>query len=220
MPPTETPVEPTTPAVVPAPVAPAAPAPAVIPSAADQAAANAVAQAAAAAPPAAVTPPAAVEYALTLPKDSVLDASAIERTTAFAKAAGLAPVVAQKALDYAQAEVAADRTRQETAQAEAFKTLTTKTWVDEVKNDPTFGGEKFLKTVEDVKRAADVFLTADDREALNTSGWGNHPMLVRLFARIGKAMANDGMVTGGSGGTGPRKSDADVLYGSKPNGTA
>ena len=208
-----------TPAVVPAPVANAAPAPAVTPPAVD-AAANAVAQAAAAAPPAVATPPAAVEYALTLPKDSVLDASALERTTAFAKAAGLAPVVAQKALDYAQAEVAADRTRQETAQQEAFKTLTTKTWVDEVKADPMYGGEKYLVTVEEVKRAADKFLTPEDREALNTSGWGNHPMLVKMFARIGKAMANDSMVTGGSGGTGTRKSDADVLYGTPPNGSA
>jgi len=176
------------------------------PDSAAQAAADAVAAAAAQTPPVVtppVVPPAEVKYELALPKDAVIEAAAIERTTAFAKATGLTPEAAQHALNHANAEVAADRVQQKAANVEAFKALATKTWVDEVKADATYGGEKYLVTVEEVKRAADRFLTAEERVVLNQTGWGNHPMLVKMFARIGQAMANDKFIQG-TGGAGER----------------
>jgi len=217
MPPTETPpmTSPASPAA--APVVP--PVPAVSPSATDQAAANAAALAAASAPPPAApspppaAPPAPVEYTLALPTGAVLEASAIERTTAFAKATGLSPAAAQHALNHANAEVAADRAQQKAAQAEAFKTMATKTWVEEIRADATFGGEKYLTTVEEVKRAADRFLTDADRVVLNQTGWGNHPLLVKMFARIGQAMKNDTFVQGGASGGGVKPDAATLLYG-------
>ncbi len=131
---------------------------------------------------------------LTLPKDAVIDAAAIERTTAFAKATGLSPEAAQHALNHANAEVSADRAAQQEANIEAFKTLATKTWVEEVQADPTYGGEKYLTTVAEVKRAADKFLTDEERVILN------------------QALANDKLVLGGPGGGPIKKSDAQVIY--------
>lgn len=145
-----------------------------------------------------------IEYTLALPKDAVIEASAVERATAFAKAEKLTPDAAQKALDFVNTEVAADRVRQETASQVAFKVLARETWVAELKADPTFGGEQYLTTVEDVTRASARFLTAEERELLNVTGWGNHPMLCKMFARIGQALANDKLLMGGGSGSGER----------------
>jgi len=210
IPPVVTP--PVTPPVVPPVVAP--------PDHAAQAAADAAAAAAAQKPPVVtppVVPPAEVKFELALPKDAVIEAAAIERTTAFAKAAGLSPEVAQKTLDHANAEVAADRVQQKAAHAEAFKTLATKQWVEDVKADHVYGGEKYLTTVEEVKRAADRFLTNEERAVLNQTGWGNHPLLVKMFARIGQAMKDDKLVMGGGAGGTESQSAAQVLYGKTMN---
>ena len=188
--------------------------------AANQAAADAAAAAAAIPTPPVVVPPVEpvtpvvdVQYTLALPKDAVIEASAVERATAFAKAEKLSPEAAQKALDFVNTEVAADRAKQETANQDAFKTLARETWVADLKADTTFGGEKYLTTREEIKRAADRFLTPAERETLNVTGWGNHPMLCRMFARIGQALANDKLVMGGGAGSaGSGKSDAQALY--------
>lgn len=197
-----------------APVVPAAvtPSPSVTPPAespapANQAAADAAA-AAAAKPSTPATPPAEVAYTLALPKDAQIEAGAVERLTSFAKEHKLAPEIAQKALDLADAEVKADRVKQNESAAESFKTMATKQWVEDVKADAEFGGEKYLVTVEEVKRAADKFLTDADREVLNTTGWGNHPMLVKMFARIGRSMANDKLVNSGASGSGAARDNS------------
>lgn len=208
-------IEPVTPAV---PVAPSSsgstpPAESVAPDA-NQAAADAAAAAAAKAVVKESTPaiPAEVAYTLALPKDAQIEASAVERLTSFAKEHKLAPEVAQKALDLADAEVKADRAKQSEVALESFKTMATTQWVEDVKADKEFGGEQYLVTVEEVKRAADRFLTPEDRETLNVTGWGNHPMLVKMFARIGRAISNDKLVNGNSGGTGTPKTDGQVMY--------
>jgi hypothetical protein len=152
-------------------------------------------------------------YTLALPKDAVLEAGALERLTTFAKAEKLSPEVAQKALDLANAEVAADRTRQSEANTAAFKKLTVEAWPAELKADKEFGGEKFDATVIESKRAVEKFITPEEKQMLNETGWGNHPMLVRFFARVGRAMANDGLITGQAGSGLPSKTTADVLYG-------
>ncbi len=195
-----------------APVTPVTPAPAVSPSAAEQAAVEAAAKAVAP-----VVPPVAPQpYTLALPKDAVIDASALERVTAFAKAGNLPPIVAQQALDLANAEVVADRARQSESQQASFKKLAFEQWPAEFAKHPTYGGDKYPTTVANIKRLADLVIAPYPArvEALNTTGWGNHPLLNEIFADIGARMANDGFVSGGGSGTVVKKSDADVLYGS------
>jgi hypothetical protein len=147
-----------------------------------------------------------VPYTLALPEDAVLEASAIERTTAFAKAAGLSPEVAQQALEHANGEVVAYRDH-ETA---TWNKLTRETWVNEVKNDPEIGGEKFTGAVTDAKRFLRKFGDEEIRQFLDDTGFGNNKFVIRIFSRAMKWMAND-KLPAGSGGT--PKSDAEVLYG-------
>jgi hypothetical protein len=58
------------------------------------------------------------------------------------------------------------------------------------------------------------FGTPELKAALEQTGMGNHPELVRLFAKVGKAMGEDSLVAGGksSGGSG---SIVDAFYPTK-----
>jgi hypothetical protein len=147
-----------------------------------------------------------VSYALALPDDALIDAGAIERTTAFAKAAGLSPEAAQKALEHANGEVAAYQDQQ----LATWTKLTRETWVNDVKNDPELGGEKYTGAVADAKRFLAVFGDEEVRQFLEATGFGNNRFVIRMLSRAAKRLAND-KLPAGSGGK--PKSDAEVLYG-------
>jgi hypothetical protein len=69
----------------------------------------------------------------------------------------------------------------------------------------------------DVTRAAAKFCTPEEKQILNETGWGNHPLLTKFFARVGRAMADDTILTGG-GAEKPAVRAADMLYGgTKPH---
>jgi hypothetical protein len=87
-----------------------------------------------------------------------------------------------------------------------------KAWVDESKNDTEIGGDKFAASAEMAKRVVQRFGTDAFKKALNDSGLGNHPELVRVFVRIGRAMTEDQLVLP-SGNPTKQRSAADVLYG-------
>jgi hypothetical protein len=84
------------------------------------------------------------------------------------------------------------------------------------KQDKEFGGPALAENLSVAKKALDAFGTAELRTLLNESGLGNHPEIVRLFFRAGKAISEDRVVTGSTGQAkaGPKSfSDlADVLY--------
>src|SRR3990167_5974248 len=82
-----------------------------------------------------------VEYALTLPQDSPLDPTAVERVTAFAKAEHLSPASAQKVLDLAHAEQTAFVTKQKDDY-----TAKVTGWEAAVKADPELGGANEVRT--------------------------------------------------------------------------
>jgi len=142
-------------------------------------------------------------------EDSKLTDADVKRIEAFAKDRGLNNEAANELLknesksidDYAA------------SQLEKFEAIQ-EGWVSEIKSDKEFGGEKFSETAEFSKRAAERFLSEDFREALDVSGWGNHPELVKGFARIGRAMENDGFVHGKSSEKSGRSME-DKFYGSK-----
>jgi hypothetical protein len=126
-----------------------------------------------------------------------------------ATASGLSQEHAQKAVEQVSAEVQTFVQEQQVAFA-----ATTKGWVEVVKADPEMGGDKFAATIKDAAKPIDRFFTPAFKKALSDTGFGNHPELVRGFARIGRAMGDDTMVRPGADGGGPaRKSTADVLYG-------
>ena len=141
----------------------------------------------------------------------MLDAGVIERTAASAKARGLSQEHAQKELEVIASEVA----NYQTALLEQHKTKVGE-WVQQAKADKEIGGAGFSANAEMSRRVVEKFATPEFVQMLNDSGYGNHPELVRVFARIGRAIGEDQPGGSNPGGKPSKKSAEDVLYGSPP----
>lgn len=83
------------------------------------------------------------------------------------------------------------------------ETPTQKGWKDQLAKDPDFGGDKLPDTVLAARAAVERFGGQAARDAFTELGIGNHPALVRMLARIGRAMGEDSGM-GGAGGTPPK----------------
>jgi hypothetical protein len=92
-----------------------------------------------------------------------------------------------------------------------------KDWLETAKKDPEIGGQNWDATLGIAAKAMDQLGFAKGsplRVALNDSGFGNHPEMIRFMATVGKAIGEDSdfarSVTGGE-----KKTDAEVFYGAK-----
>lgn len=95
--------------------------------------------------------------------------------------------------------------------AAAFEQAKTE-WAGASTSDKEFGGEKLSENLAVAKKAVDQFASPDLRKLLESSGFGNHPEVVRLFYRVGKQISEDGFVaSGATQGAQPRNA-ASVLY--------
>lgn len=81
-------------------------------------------------------------------------------------------------------------------------------WVDEVKSDKEFGGDKLDENLAVAVKALDKFGSPELKAFLKESRLGNHPEMIRLAVRVGKAIADDSVVPGGRS-TNERKSFYD-----------
>ena len=165
-------------------------------------------EAAAAEKPAEEKPKAPEKYELKLPDGSLLEATEIEKIASFAKERGLSN-------DEAQAMLNDRNTLLESYAGKQKKVWETETgkWMDQSKADTEIGGDAFEKNAELAKRVVTRFGTPALMEGLNATGFGNHPELVRMMVRIGKAMDEDQLVLPGSKAPAAEKEMADVFYG-------
>lgn len=147
------------------------------------------------------------KYDLKLPDGSLLNAKAVERIAAYAKAQRLTNEQAQSVLDTEHKAVASFIDGQ-IGELEARATA----WATEAKADKEFGGDAFPQNMEYAKRAVDKYATPGLKQILNETGLGNHPEMLRVFYRIGKAMKEDSVVVPGSQ-AGQRPSMAERFYG-------
>lgn len=129
------------------------------------------------------TPPA---LELKLPEDMQFEPASIEAFKAIASEAKLAPEVAQKIVD---GHVAALKASAE--KANALFEAEQKAWQESLKADAEIGGEHFEANVSHAKRAVAKFGGSELAGLLRESGLGNHPLLVKAFVKIGKAMSED-----------------------------
>lgn len=125
----------------------------------------------------------------------------------FAKAEGISPAAAQKLLER---EAGQAKAIQEAAVAQ-MRELSRTAWVEQVKADKEIGGERFATSVETAKRFIGKFGSDALKKALDDSGLGNHPELIRTFARAGAAMRDDALLTTSTAAPGP-KTLAETLY--------
>lgn len=134
-----------------------------------------------------------------------LDTEALKDFEPVARELNLTNEQAQKLVDAYPKILAGVQQRQ----ADAWQ-ATTEQWAADVKADKEIGGDKLTGNLSAAQRALDQFGTLELKEYLNTTGLGNHPDLVKTFIKIGKAMSEDGMVSGKENG---QRSAAEVLYG-------
>ena len=128
-----------------------------------------------------------------------LDAEALTAATPLMRGLGLddekaqaflndaAPIITSMITKAREADAAQTKAQQDALRAE---------WATAIKADPDFGGAKFEKTVADAGVFMDRFLDQDGRDLLNASGLGNHPSLVRAFAKAGMHFAEGEIITG------------------------
>ena len=134
-----------------------------------------------------------------------LDAEALKDFEPVARELNLTNEQAQKLVDAYPKILAGVQQRQ----ADAWQAQTEE-WAATVKADKEIGGDKLTANLGVAQRALDTFGTPELKEYLNGTGLGNHPELVKAFVKVGKAMSEDGVVTGKESG---QRSAAEVLYG-------
>lgn len=64
-------------------------------------------------------------------------------------------------------------------------------WAEQSKADPEFGGANFNQSMGQIATAYRQFATPELKQLLDASGLGNHPEVMRLFYRVGKALSQD-----------------------------
>lgn len=138
-------------------------------------------------------------YSFTWPDGFTPDAAQLAEYEADFRAAGLSQEAAQKIVGrFADAQVAAIK------QLDEDVTKQTNEWQAAVKADADMGGAKYDATVKAAEHAMGKFGTPALKQWLDTTGLTNHPELVRMFAKVGKAIAEDNLSgTGRSNGGRP-----------------
>lgn len=128
-----------------------------------------------------------------------LDTAALEQFEPIACELNLNNEQAQKMVDLYGTKILPMVQKQ---QAESWQ-KTTEQWAADVKADKEIGGDKLTANLSAAQRALEQFGDQELKEYLDTTGLGNHPALVKAFIKVGKAMSEDKVVTGGheSGGS-------------------
>jgi hypothetical protein len=144
----------------------------------------------------------------TLPEGISLDKAALEGFTPLAKELGLSQENAQKVVDLYATKLL-PQIQQAFAEQQTQKV---EGWLQDSMKDPEIGGARFDETVSIAKKALDAFGSPALKAALDDSGLGNHPEVIRLLANIGKRVSEDRTASTTSAATGSR-SAAEILYG-------
>lgn len=145
------------------------------------------------------------KYEFAQPEGVEMDDAGLAAFSDFAKSMNMTQEAAQAMLDKMAPAMAA-------RQQQAIE-ATRQQWAESAKADKEFGGDHLTANLAVAKKALDAFGTPELRTLLNDSGLGNHPEIIRLMVRAGKAISEDTFVRGGTGAPPPSsKSAADRLY--------
>lgn len=140
------------------------------------------------------------KYDLKLSEDSPLDPAHLAQFERLAKQQGLS-----------QDEAAAALKRQEAEVSTIYENLSEQ-WKTDTKNDPEIGGAKFEENVNHAHQALERFGSPALKQALNKTGYGNHPELIRAFAKVGRAMADDTFIRPGGSMPTKEKTLEEIFY--------
>lgn len=145
------------------------------------------------------------EYAeFTMPEGVELQPEITAEFKAFAKEANLPQGKAQAVVD-----MGVKLMQSWTDQAVAAHTAERASWREASQTDAEFGGKKLTESLAAAVKARDAFGTPELKTVLDAYGLGDHPEMIRFFAKVGKAVSEDSFVKPGKG---PEASAADLIY--------
>lgn len=142
-------------------------------------------------------------YELAAPDGYPMDAQALKAFTEHCREAGLSKQQAEKQLSWMKDNYQ-NWQKQQTAQR--------KNWREELRADTDFGGSKYDSSLAEARQALARFdEDGQIRAMLNETGYGDHPAVAKIFARVGRALAEDKAV-GKKAAEGKRIPLEDRLY--------
>lgn len=89
-------------------------------------------------------------------------------------------------------------------------------WIKQAEVDPVIGGEKFAENAALAQRGFQAIADVEITKFMKESGLGNHPLAIRMFAKLGKMFAEDRMIPGIGGLNPEKKKPEDIIYGNTP----
>lgn len=145
-------------------------------------------------------------YELTAPKNMpegyALDTVVLESFEKTARALNLPNAAAQQIVDAVLPAI------QQRGEAEHQAVIAS--WKSQIQADPEIGGSKWGETQTHIALARDK-LGTPALTAMLEHGLGNHPELARLFARVGKLLAQDSKLVTGSQAAAPDYGNPDQM---------
>lgn len=152
--------------------------------------------------------PVEVKYELKLPDGSLLDQGRIKSLESLAKENGWTNEQAQTVLNRENEVLSSFMEAQQKLAVD-----TEAKWIEELKSDKEIGGAEFGKNIELAHRVLAKYDSDGSlRKEMDRTRLGNHPLLVKFIARIGKAHSEDSLVQASSAPSGDKKRTADILY--------
>lgn len=85
-------------------------------------------------------------------------------------------------------------------------------WANQVKEDPELGGDGHARMVGYARAALKRFGSVELNDVLDHLGVGQHPEILRFFARVGRALAEDEVISSPLTTQTKKKSLADRLW--------
>ena len=158
-------------------------------------------------------PPA--EYKLTKPENSNLSDESVVKIAAFAREHGLTQKQAEAQINR-ESQVLSEARQAYEAESQAKLAEVQESWIATAQADKEYGGTELPKNVELAKRVLEKYGTPEFKAILEDpkqGGFGNHPELVRVLVRIGRAMSEDQLVAPGAQGGKKAVSAAEKLFG-------
>lgn len=146
------------------------------------------------------------KYELNIPEGAQITQAALKRIEDQAKEKGLSLEEAQAMVDSENAAVSGYLNDHK----ENFAKLAD-SWRETVQADPELGGDNYKETVANANAVIERYGSPEFKKILDATRWGDNPEVVRVFARIGKAMAPGKFVPPTSPAA-PEQEHAQVLF--------
>lgn len=153
-------------------------------------------------------------YTLTAPEGMTLDAELVEAITPTLKELSLTNEQADKLMPFAGQLVEKTVANIQTQMIDAGNAQR-KAWLDASKAAEDIGGNKWDASMHSAARGLDALGYTEGSEFrafLTETGIGNHPDMIRIAAKLGELVAEDGEFVRADAGAQVKRSREEVLY--------